>query len=397
MSDRLVVVGAGVGGVAAAVAARERGWEGEILITDVDEHSPYDRPPLSKAFLTAGTAEDAMKREGKERLDLAGVILQTGVKARGLDVENRRLLIDDGVDLPFDHLVISTGSSPRQIPGLSTLPGVHHLSSLASAARIRAALGPARSVVVVGGGFIGCEVASSVVAMGRSATIIEAGPRLAGRVLQDAPAAALRRLHVDHGVDVRLGVGVLNGSSEAGGVRLELSDGTSVLADVVVIGVGTIPNVDWLGGSLPVDGGVSCGSNMLVDDQESIYAIGDVAAWWHAGYGRRVRIEHWTTTRLHANVVARTLAGEAAEMRSVPYVWSDQHGIQIQHVGDPDLSNTEVERREFPRGGEMFVYHRGGEVVGATALDARIPFMKLRGGLGDGPRREVAVTSPAVI
>ena len=390
MLNKLVVVGAGVGGVAVAVAARERGWEGEILILDADDDSPYDRPPLSKEFLTKGTSAIQMRRVLSERLVAAGVDLQTGRRATGIDRGRQRLSIENGDDVAFDRLVIATGSNPRRLAGLDGLPNVHYISSLASAAKTRAALRTAKSVVVVGGGFIGCEVASSAVAMGLSVTVVEAGPRLAGRVLPEDVASALFRLHVENGVDVRLGVSIKSGTPNGAGLRLELDDGSSLAADMVVVGIGTVlPNLDWLSASgLSVDGGIMCESDMQVTSEQRIYAVGDVAAWWHRGYRRRLRVEHWTTTRLQAAVVSRVLVGERAEMRSVPYVWSDQHGIQIQHVGDPDLTDVDVERRVSRNGGQLFVYHRAGEVIGATAIDARADFMKIRRDLADGPRQD---------
>lgn len=387
MRGKLVVVGGGVGGVAVASAARERGWEGEVLVLDADEDAPYDRPPLSKDFLTEGTSTATMQEHWRESLDASRITLRTGCRVTGLDLDGRLLSIDGAKDVPFDNLVLAPGASPRRLPSLEGLPHVHYVNSLGTASKTRAALKTASSVVVIGGGFIGCEVASSAAKMGVKVTIVEAGPQLTGRVLPKEAASAIHRLHLRNGIDIRLGASVRSGTTEGSGLRLDLDDGSSLSADVVIVGIGTILNLGWLHGSgLSVDGGLSCEPDMSVTSRPGVYAVGDVAAWWHLGYQRRVRVEHWTTTRLQAAVVARSLNGEKVEMRSVPYVWSDQHGSHLQHLGDPDLTGVDVEEREARRGGELFVYHRQGRVVGATGLDARAEVMKLRRDLADGPQ-----------
>jgi 3-phenylpropionate/trans-cinnamate dioxygenase ferredoxin reductase subunit len=333
---RIVVVGASLAGVRTVQGLRRRGSAAEIVLVGDEPGSEsgvaVDRPPLSKAFLT-GQAVSAPPLVTPA--DLAGldVQLMTG-RATDLDLGARRVVLHGGRALDFDAVVVATGSTPRSVPGLEPQPGVHVLRTAADAAAIRRDCTEGARVVVVGGGFIGAEVAWALRSLGLEVTIVEPLPTLMLRGLGPELGAAFTRRHTAAGVDLRMGAGVaaLEGGERVTAVRL--TDGARIPADVVVLGLGTVPETGWLAGAgLDLRDGVVCDEHLAAVGAEGVYAVGDVARWRHLRYGEDVRVEHWTNAGESAAVVAANLTGTVTTHEAVPYVWTEQLGARVQVFG----------------------------------------------------------------
>lgn len=328
---RIVVVGASLAGIRTVQGLRRRGSTDEIVLVGDEPGSSdglaADRPPLSKAYLgdPAVTAPPLVTPE-----DLAGLDVRlVHARATDLDVDGRRVVLHGGAVESFDELVVATGSTPRTVPGLEPRPGVHSLRSAADAARIRSACAGAR-VVVVGGGFIGAEVAWSLRERGLSVTVVEPLPTLMVRGVGPEIGAALTRRHAASGIDLRMGVGVaaVEGADRVEGVRL--TDGDRVPADVVVLGLGTVPETSWLVDSgLDLRDGVVCDERLAARGATGVHAVGDVARWRHPRYGEDIRVEHWTNAVETAGVVAANLTGTPTIHDAVPYVWTEQLGGRL--------------------------------------------------------------------
>ncbi len=338
----VVVVGAGVAGTRAAETLRQEGYDGGLTIVGAERHAPYHRPPLSKKLLTG-----QVHRAGVDlapQFELEARVLR-GASAIKLDLSSRTVhLRDENQDLAvqFDGLVIASGATPREWPGAPVPDGVLMLRTVEDCLAIRERLGGRPRVVVVGGGFIGAEVAASCRSIGLDVVLVEkaTSPLLAALGKELAPRWA--ELHRQHGVDVRLGVGVEafvgNGRVEA----VRLTDGSRVPADVAIVGLGVTPATDWLDGSgLRVDDGVVCDATGAAEGDTgdaAVVAAGDVARWWHPLYERHLRTEHWDDAGRQGAAAARTLlAGpDRAETHdALPYFWSDQYDVKVQMLGVP--------------------------------------------------------------
>ena len=392
--DRVVVVGASLAGMRAAEALRTEGFAGTITVVGEEARPPYDRPPLSKQVLTGQWDADriALPSGAKPELELTW---ERGVAATGLDLAARHVSLADGRALPFDGLVIATGAAARWIPGTRAIPGVFTLRTLDDALAIAAALDAgAQRAVVVGAGFIGAEVAASCRARGVAVTMVEPLPQPLSRVLGDVIGRVVAEVHVEHGVDLRLGVGVE--AIEAGdhGVeRVQLSDGSVIAADLVVVGIGVIPNTAWLEGSgLTVEDGVLCDETTLA--APGVVAAGDVARWPNPLFGEVMRVEHWEhAIDMGAHAARRLLAWAAAPSDPaaamaygpVPWFWSDQYDRKLQLAGrvrpDDELAVVagSIEERRFTA-----LYGRNGRVVGAFAMNMPARVVKYRQAIAAG-------------
>ena len=379
----VVVVGASLAGVRAAQALRREGHRGRIVLVGAEDHwPPFDRPPLSKQVLTGAWEPDKARLRVPDPFE-ADLVL--GRRAVALDLGGS-VALDDGSSLDFDRLVVATGATPVRLPNTAPLAGVHLLRSIDDCLALRRDLDGARRVAVVGGGVIGCEVASSCRSLGLEVTLVEALDVPLLRVLGPEMGRLAIGLHEAHGVDLRLGTSVTAVEGEGGVERLLLSDSEVVEADVVVVGIGVRPETAWLEGSgLTLDDGVVCDEACVADGSGGrVVAAGDVARWVHPLFGASMRVEHWTNASDQAMHAARVLvhgAEAAGPFAAVPYFWSDQHGTKLQFVGTsaPDDAVLVVEG-SLDAGKYVAAYTRHGTVVGALCVNwpARtVPWRKL--------------------
>ena len=352
MDSTTVIVGASLAGINAARTLRLQGHTGSIIVVDADSERPYDRPPLSKQILTGEwEPEKILLPAGKEDLDLE---FRLGVRAKAVDLGARQITLE-GVDgaaanTAFDSLIIASGASARRLPDSAGIAGVHVVRTLADSLALRAELeaGPSR-VVVIGAGFIGAEVASSCRKRGIEVTLVEAMPLPLERILGAEMGRVCAQVHIENGVDLRLGTGVLQLETETvDGVEkvvgVALTDGTTVAAEIVVVGIGVTLNVDWLEGSgLTLDDGVVCDNTLLA--APGVVAAGDIARYPSARFGRMLRVEHWETAIAGGEAAARRLLAEASGETPVvfdpiPWFWSDQYDRKIQLAGRPMPTDT---------------------------------------------------------
>jgi NADPH-dependent 2,4-dienoyl-CoA reductase/sulfur reductase-like enzyme len=408
-SQRIVVVGSSLAGLRAAEELRHRGFGGTITMVGDEPREPYDRPPLSKQVLAGEWDVDRIALAVAHEGGIDGLDLEwrRGAQAVGLDPGDRRLRLRAGGDLAYDGLVIATGARPRELPGTEELASVRTLRTLDDALALRAALDAgARRVVVVGAGFIGAEVAATCRTAGCDVTILEALPVPLGRALGDEMGAVMGDLHRDHGVDVRLGVGVAGFAGDGAVTRVDLADGTHVEADLVVVGIGVTPNTSWLEGSgLPLDDGVVCDATTRV--APGIVAAGDVARWPSHRVGEVLRVEHWDnalTMGVHA--APRLLADRGgdpahdpattAPYDPVPWFWSDQYDRKIQLAGrsspadEVRVVDGSTDERRF-----VALYRRGDRLVGVLAMNRPRLLMTFRRLVEKGATWDEALSSTA--
>jgi NADPH-dependent 2,4-dienoyl-CoA reductase/sulfur reductase-like enzyme len=378
----VVVVGASLAGLRATETLRREGFDGRIVLVGAEPHLPYDRPPLSKQLLAGewGPQELALRRTPYDELD---VELRLGVRATALDAAGRLLTLEGDESLPFDGALLATGAAPRTLPNTPDLDGIFVLRTVDHALDLRARLDARPRVVVIGAGFIGSEVAATCRMRGLEVTVLEALPAPLVRGLGPVLGMVCGELHRDHGVDLRLGVGVTAIEGDGKVERVRLDDGGTVDADIVVVGVGVAPVTDWLEGSgLVLDNGIVCDETLLA--APGIVAAGDVARWPNPMFdGEVMRLEHWTNAAEQGVAAARRLLvaeGDAPEAYApVPFVWSDQYDRKIQTVGhfrgddDMEVVYGSLDERRF-----VAVFGRNDRLVGALGFSMPAKVMQYR-------------------
>jgi phthalate 3,4-dioxygenase ferredoxin reductase subunit len=339
----VVIVGSSVGGVRAARALRAEGYRGPVTLVGAEPGPPCDRPPLSKQVLSGAWAPERAALLTERAAADDGIRLLLGMPALALATDTREVLLADGALLPYDDLVIATGASPRPSPWRPE-SGVYQLRTLADCLALKERFAAGGPVVLVGGGFIGAETAAAARSAGCEVTIVDplrvpmeraAGP-LIGALLSD--------LHRRHGVTTRFGVGVRAVSGRAGDLTVALRDGSSLRAATVVVGIGAVPNDQWLRGSgLVTDDGVACDAHLAAAGAEHVFALGDVARWPHPELAVLVRTEHWTNAADQARCVARNITHPDAPEAYQPsgYVWSDQYDWKVQLAGQRAIAVAE--------------------------------------------------------
>jgi NADPH-dependent 2,4-dienoyl-CoA reductase/sulfur reductase-like enzyme len=382
---RLVVVGASLAGLRAVEAARKTGYDGEIVLIGAEEHLPYDRPPLSKAFLGAADESGALPevpwfRTEETLRDELGVDVRLGAPATALDTDARLVTVGDDA-IAYDALVIATGAHARVLPGTEGLDGVYPLRTLDDSLAVRDKLEAGARTVVIGAGFIGSEIASTARKRGLEATIVEALPTPLVRATGREMGAAIASLHELNGTTLRCGVGVSAIEGDGKVERVVLADGSSIDADLVVVGIGVIPSVDWLAGSgLTLDNGIVCDENLWTGIP-GVYAAGDVANWFNPTLGERQRMENWTAAAEQGAAAARNALDpdNAKAYGTVPYFWSDWYDVRIQFVGSPDADEVRLVDGDPASGGRwVALYRRGDRLIGALTVNGQTEIMKYR-------------------
>lgn len=384
----VAIVGASLAGVSVARALQQSSASADapsVLILGEEDHPPYDRPPLSKEFLEHAGQEhpepEPLLSEGED----LGAHWRLGVRALALRPgEPHRLELDDGSVVQARAVVLATGARARRLPDMPG-SGVHVLRTLDDARGLRDALNTASGLVVIGAGFVGAEVASVARSKGLEVTVVDAAEEPMAGVLGPRVAERVRAEHARNGTQLLTGVGI---AGVDGGDRVEkvrLSDGTTIEAQAVVVGVGASPAVEWLNGSgLDIDHGV------LVDAQgrtsiPGVWAAGDCAQAWDERLGRHVRTEHWTHAITQAAAVARSILAQEEQPSPLPYVWSHQYGHWIQLAGHPHPEDDVVVLEgDLDEGPVVVVYERQGEQVAVLAIDSPRRFTRLRKALQRG-------------
>ncbi|MCX4418549.1 NAD(P)/FAD-dependent oxidoreductase [Streptomyces mirabilis] len=361
---RIVVVGASAAGLTAAEALRRRSWGGDLTLIGEEPNPPYDRPPLSKQILTGAWKPERATLRSRQDLARLEADLRFGQRATALDVEGGQVRLGDDESIGFDGLIIATGVTPRHLPD-SDLDGVHVLRTLDDALGLRAALLTGPRVVVVGAGFLGTEVAAAARTMGLEVTVVEPEPVPVRRPFGDRIGALVADLHRDHGTRLRCGTPVRRLCGAGGRVTgVELGDGTTLSADVVVLALGSTPATRWLtGSSLRLRDGVEC--DALCQAAPGIYAAGDVASWYNPHFGTRMRLEHRMNATEQAMAAAGNLLGDAKPFAPVPYFWTDQYDTRIQAYGVfPPDADVRIVHGDPVDGCFAAAYGHQGRVVG---------------------------------
>ncbi|MCZ9351199.1 FAD-dependent oxidoreductase [Streptomyces mutabilis] len=383
----VAVVGASLAGLSAARSLRNQGFDGRLIIVGEEPHRPYDRPPLSKEFLAGKTGETdlALEQDGE---DLAAEWL-LGARATRLGKERRAVRLADGREVRADGIVIATGAAARTLPGTGGLAGVHTLRTLDDARALRDDLALGGRLVVIGGGFIGAEVASTAHTLGLDVTVVEAASTPLAGPLGETMGGIVSALHADHGVRLLCGVGVkgLIGGTRVDGVVLD--DGHTIPADTVVVGVGARPCVEWLEGSgVALGDGVRCGADGTTS-VPGVVAVGDCAAWYDPRAGIHRRVEHWSGARERADAAVAALLSWGAKKPGVPrppYFWSDQYGVKIQFAGHAAGADSVTIAEGSPQDRDVLaVYRRSGRPVAVLGMNRPRQFMRWRKQLAAPP------------
>ncbi|MCW2642976.1 MAG: FAD-dependent oxidoreductase [Dactylosporangium sp.] len=388
----VLIVGASLAGLSTARALRQQGFDGDVTLVGAEPWRPYDRPPLSKAYLAGSLDRSGLELcQPEEDLSLRW---RLGVPAVALDAGARAIRLADGSQVHGDALVIATGAHARTLPGATPPDGVFTLRTVEDADALRARLVPGARLVVVGAGFIGAEVASTAAGLGVSVTVVEREPAPLGGLLGSGLGAILAGLYAGHGVALLTGAQVAaieHRSNQVTAVRI--TDGRVLPADVVLVGIGARPAVDWLAGSgVTVDEGVVCDAAMRTT-LPHVFAVGDCAQPHHPWTGRHTRMEHWTAAIDQPTVaVTALLAGGANGTPALPapYFWSDQFGVRLQFAGH--LNGGEAIRviegdleSGAPGAPLLAVYERQSLPVAILGVDQPRLFARRRRTLVTGP------------
>jgi 3-phenylpropionate/trans-cinnamate dioxygenase ferredoxin reductase component len=351
--QNIVIVGASLAGAKAAETLRVEGFSGRVTLIGEEGVRPYERPPLSKAYLRGEAGFDGAAVHEAGFYEAHDIELRTSTTVTAVDPQSSRVELASGERLPYDRLLLTTGAVPRRlsVPG-SDLDGVLYLRSVADADAIRQALGQSEPAVIIGAGWIGAEVAASARQLGADVTVVDLVSVPLERVLGPEVGGIFRDLHADHGVRLRLGVGIdsVRGSGRVEEVRL--TDGMVIPAGVVIAGVGVLPRTELAeAAGLEIDNGIAT-DEYLTTSAPGIYAAGDVANAWHPGYGRRIRLEHWSAALNQGPTAARNMLGQPTPYAKTPYFFSDQYDLGMEYRGwAPDFDQVifrgDPIRREF--------------------------------------------------
>jgi NADPH-dependent 2,4-dienoyl-CoA reductase/sulfur reductase-like enzyme len=366
---RVLVVGASAAGLATATALRRKGYAGRITVLGAEPHAPYDRPPLSKQHLAGEWHHDRLRLAPPDVLSGLDLDLRTGTAAVSLDLSSRLVRDEHGGVHAFDHLVVATGLRPRRLGTLADVDPLV-LRTMEDGVRLRDAVTAGSRVLVVGAGFLGLEAAATLNTLGARVLLLDpvASP-LADRI-GASTAQLLLDLHRARGVEIRTGVTVATATRTAAGIEISDSGRGTYTVDLVLESVGSVPSTEWLEGS-----GLELGDGVVCDERSSaadgIWAAGDVARWYHVGYGRSMRIEHRTNATDHGQHVAGAILGDPSPYTPLPFFWTDHYDARIQLAGriPPNGEETLVPVEGRPAS-HLRLFHEHGELVGVLGWNA---------------------------
>ena len=366
-----VIIGGGQSGGWTAKTLRGEGFEGRILLIADEPYIPHERPPLSKQVLLGEQPPESTYLWPAESYDESNIELRLGVQATRISPAEHTIEIDGGETIPYDRLMIATGARVRRLPVTGAeLAGVHYLRGIRDTEAIRADLAANARVLVVGGGWIGLEVASAARRLGGQVTVVEALSQLCGRALTPDLADWVLALHRGHGVDVRLETSVEHFEGDGRIARAVLSDGSSIEADLAVIGIGVVPNVE-----IAAEAGLAVDNGIVVDElghtsDPDIFAAGDVTNHPNALLGRRIRLESWENAQNQAIATAKAMIGTGTAYAEIPWFWSDQYDVNIQLIGLPEGWSETVTRGDRDAGQFIVFYLKDGQIDGAAAINS---------------------------
>lgn len=370
LKDRVLVVGAGQAATELAHVLRQQKYPGPITLIGDEAHLPYRRPPLSKAYLAGELEPDALAIRGPAVYERMDVELRSSLRVVGIDRAARHIVLDDGLQLPYDKLVLATGGRPRRLDlANAEQPNLHYLRTIGDCDAIREQFQPGRRLLIVGGGYVGLEVAAVGIRMGLSVTVLEALPRVLARVAAPEISAFYEQAHRRRGVDLRTGIGL---QALVGQGRVEyalLSDGSRIDVDLIIVGIGLIANTELAtGAGLPVDNGIVVDAFAQTTDPD-VLAIGDCANHWNAHLGRSIRLESVPSAMEQARTAALTLCGGPQTHAAVPWFWSDQYDLKLQMVGISQGYDQVVLRGDPNTESFAAFYLRDGVVISADTVN----------------------------
>lgn len=376
-SERIVIVGAGQAGVQAALNLRQAGFAGELLLVGDEPHPPYQRPPLSKAFLAGEMEQKRLFFFAPELYAEHNITLRLGERVASIDCKRKLACLRGGDTLPYDRLLLATGAPPRRlsIPG-GDLNGIHYLRSLADSLALREALRPGGRMVVVGGGYIGLEIAAVARKTGMGVAVLEAEARILARVAAEETAAFMTRTHESHGVTIHTQAQVARFLGEAGRVTgVVCADESTFPADIAVVGIGAAPAVELAeAAGLAVDNGIVTDEYGRTSDAH-IFAAGDVANHPNALLGGRVRLESVQNALEQGGAVGRVMAGGAQPYAALPWFWSDQFDVKLRIAG-LSQGHDQTALRGAPESGAFSLFFlREGIITAAECVNAAGDFM----------------------
>lgn len=379
MGGPIVIVGAGQAGQKAAETLRKLGFGDEIVMVGAEQHPPYQRPPLSKKFLKGEIPSEQLWLQGADFFETQNIRLITGTQARRIDTAARRVALSDGTELSYAKLLLATGCRPRvlQIPG-SHLAGIHVLRTIDDVSSLSKALLEARTIAIIGGGYVGLEVAAVLASLGKSPTVIEAQDRLLKRVAGPEVSQYFTELHRNGGVEIALGVSVegLVGDRRVEGVAL--GDGRIIPADLALMAVGGMACAE-----IAVDARITCEDGILVDaacatSVPDIYAAGDCTRFPSARYGRLIRLESVQNANDQAKAAATAMLGAAVTYDPVPWFWSDQFETKLQIAGLSQGYDRETVEGDPGKGSFAVNYWQGDKLIAVDAINDPRAYMRGR-------------------
>lgn len=380
---RVVIVGGGTASASAIRTLRRRGHDGAISLVCEETYAPYQRPPLSKEYLAGQEGLGSLSLFDERWLIDHDVELISGAAATRVDHESRQVILADGRTLPASHVVLATGGKPRILPGAAPSENIHYLRTIDDADRLRESISPSGHLVVVGGGYIGLEVAATARSLGMEVTVFEAAPRPLAAALPPVLSDAVCTLHADRGTRITAGVGIERVEDRGNTVAIHTTDAQTVTADAVVVAIGMIPNVEIATNSgIPVSGGILADTSGRTAIPEVLTA-GDAAEWEVAGTGRRRRNEHFEIAGRQGSAVANTILGRSFGEFDAPWFWSDQYDSNIQIAGNPAAADHIIYRGD-PASSDFSALLLAGDVlVGAFGIDRGIDVVGARMLIGE--------------
>lgn len=371
----VIVVGGGHAAGQVAASLRQEGYEGAITVIGEEPHPPYQRPPLSKQYLAGEQTLEKVYLRPESFYSGKDITLKTGVRVEALNVTEQTVTTSGAETLGYEHLIIATGTRPRMlpIPG-ADLPGVHYLRTIADVDGIRAELSSGKKMVIVGGGYIGLEVAAVASVAGAEVTVLEMEERILQRVTTEQMSAYYHQLHTSRGINIRVNTGA---SSIAGTDKVEavVCGDESIPADLVVVGIGVIPNIE-----LAEAAGITCDNGIVVDDRcktsaANVYAIGDCSNHPNGLLDRRLRLESVPNAMEQSRVTAATIVGKDKVYNSMPWFWSDQYELKLQMLGFSADGEETVQRGDTDSNEFAVFYLKDGAIVAVDAVNCPREFM----------------------